>query len=66
MNECDHYRQLEEAADDGIPSWVDENQHLNDYEHDYIIYCAEKHEIKEYCELRSIGLNDKEAKGAMR
>ena len=24
MNECDHYRQLEEAADDGLPEFEDD------------------------------------------
>ena len=24
MNECDHYRQLEEAADDGLPVEMDD------------------------------------------
>lgn len=66
MNECDYYRQLEEAAYDGIPEDIidekldewDENTHLGDYpgevDRDY-------HYSEEYFQLRSIGLTDAEA-----
>ena len=47
MNECDHYRNLEEAGDDGIPAWVDED--------------AQEQYEWEYRELRSLGLSHKQA-----
>lgn len=63
MNECDHYRNLEEAGDDGIPAWVDEDAHLDDYNADCIFYIEDAQEQYEweYRELRSLGLSHKQA-----
>lgn len=66
MNECDYYRQLEEAADDGIPEDIidekldewDENTHLGDYPGEVE---TDIHYSEEYSQLRSIGLTHVEA-----
>lgn len=60
MNECDHYRNLEEQGDE-IPDWIDEDAHLHDYDHDAVIYAAEEHYSDEYEDLRSMGLSHKQA-----
>lgn len=45
MNECDHVESL--IIDDGIPEWIDEDKHLTDYDHDYVVYVGEEQSKEE-------------------
>ena len=55
-SEIRHFEQLEEACDDGIPEWIDEDRHLHDFEADEMQQRIEEHYLEEYLELRGIGL----------